>query len=82
MATESLPKALGVVSLRVDRVYGNLVAYPVCERAKALAAIAGTKTLTMDAIAKIPLLGFDVEFVEGSAKAMNEVLNERLGLKA
>lgn len=68
----------GRVVFRVDRVYGNLVVYPACENSRILASIAGTKTLTLEALAKIALLGFDIAFAPGSEVALNHQLNELL----
>jgi len=54
-----LPK-LGAIKIRVDRVYGNLVTYPVCERAKLIAELAGTKTLTHASLCLAERLGFEI----------------------
>lgn len=54
-----LPK-LGKIEIRVDRVYGNLVTYPVCARAQLLAEIAGTKTLKHETLALAERLGFEI----------------------
>lgn len=63
MATETagipLPK-LGALKIRVDRVYGKITLYPVCERAKLIAAIAGTTTLTNTTLAYAERLGFEI----------------------
>lgn len=48
------------VTIRVDRVYGNVLMYPVCEKAHLFAAIAGTKTLSKRDIANIRALGYEV----------------------
>lgn len=47
-----------IVSIR--HVYGNETIYPVCPKAKTLAALAGTKTLTRTALAHIRALGFEI----------------------
>ena len=44
-------------------IYGKTVFYPVCEKAILFAAIAGTKTLTHDAIRQIKAIGFNVTTV-------------------
>ena len=41
-------------------VYGNTMVHPACEKAKAFANIAGTKTLTIETIHEIKNLGYDV----------------------
>jgi len=41
-------------------VYGNTMVYPACDKAKAFANIAGTKTLTFETIAEIKNLGYDI----------------------
>ena len=41
--------------------YGAAVFHPVCQTAKAFAAIAKTKTLTPDALALIKGMGYEIE---------------------
>ena len=41
-------------------VYGNTMVYPACDKAKAFANIARTKTLTFETIQEIKNLGYDV----------------------
>jgi hypothetical protein len=48
------------VTVQIKQVYGKQAIYPVCEKAKIFAALAGTTTLTVQAIAQIKLLGYDV----------------------
>lgn len=61
MATNAAPfPPLGKIKIRVDRVYGNITVYPVCERAKLIAAIAGTKTLTAGTLGLAERLGFEI----------------------
>ena len=48
------------ITIRVDRVYGNITLYPVCERAKLLAEIAGTKTLTNKTLGLAERMGFQI----------------------
>lgn len=69
MATAPLPK-LGSLVVRVDRVYGNLVTYPVCERAKLIAEIAGSKTLTHATLCYAERLGFEIVPVDALAKEL------------
>lgn len=76
MATDSkapLPR-LGKIEIRVDSVYGNLVVYPVCERAKLIAELAGTKTLTHASLCLAERLGFDIVAVDTSAERLAKVL--------
>lgn len=42
-------------------VYGNRTYYPICEKAKVFACIAGTKTLTIHALRLIGQLGYTVD---------------------
>ena len=49
------------ITIKVREVYGQWRAYPVCEKAKALARLAGTKTLTEEAIKEAKLLGFSIQ---------------------
>lgn len=42
-------------------VYGVTKVYPVCERAKLFADLAGTKTLTDHALRTIQRLGYSIE---------------------
>lgn len=48
------------ITVQIKNVYGNETIYPVCEKARLFAALAGTKTLTLVAIAQIKLLGYDI----------------------
>ena len=41
--------------------YGNTLCYPVDDNAKRFASIAGTRTLTPEAIRQIQALGFELE---------------------
>jgi len=50
-----------VIQVRFDRVYGNVLCYPVNDAAKNLAAIAGTKTLSPDCLKRARALGLVVE---------------------
>jgi hypothetical protein len=49
------------IQIEVKEVYGNKTVYPVCETAKAFAALARTKTLTFDAIKIIKGMGYEIE---------------------
>jgi hypothetical protein len=48
---------LEITLLRKDQ-YGKAVYYPVCDKAKVFAQIAGTKTLTSDTVRRIKELGY------------------------
>jgi hypothetical protein len=51
------------IHVRVMDVYGRRVAYPVCDKAKVFAAIAGTTSLTETTLKCIRKLGFDIHVV-------------------
>jgi hypothetical protein len=46
------------ITVKIKQVYGNTVAYPVCEQSRLLAQLAGTTTLTIQALKTIKALGF------------------------
>ena len=48
------------IEVEVKDVYGVLKYYPLCEKAQLFADIAGTKTLTLQAIKKIEALGYSI----------------------
>lgn len=48
------------IKVQVRSVYGNEVIYPICEKAKLFARLAGTKTLTWQAVQTIKALGYTV----------------------
>ena len=48
------------ITVEVRDVYGQVKFYPTCDSAKLFADIAGTKTLTADALKKIEDLGYAV----------------------
>jgi len=49
-----------VIKVEVKDVYGTLKYYPLCEKSQLFADIAGTKTLTLQAIKKIEALGYSI----------------------
>jgi len=51
------------IHVRVMDVYGRRVVYPVCDKAKVFAAIAGTTSLTETTLRCIRKLGFDIHVV-------------------
>lgn len=48
------------ITVRITNVYGNRCVYPVCEVARKLADLIGTKTFTERAIAQIKSLGYNI----------------------
>lgn len=48
------------ITVEIKNVYGNEMIYPVCAIAEGLAKLAGTKTLTRDAIKTIKELGYKI----------------------
>lgn len=59
------------IEVIIEPQYGKWVYYPSCEKAKAFAAIAGTKTLTEPTLAQIKKLGYEIK---ASAKSVNELI--------
>tara|TARA_R100001443_G_scaffold108702_3_gene119522 strand:- start:8058 stop:8258 length:201 start_codon:yes stop_codon:yes gene_type:complete len=55
------------IVITVKTVYGVETVYPVCEDAKLFAAIAGTKTLTLDTLEKAKALGYEL-IIENHSK--------------
>lgn len=51
------------IEIEIKDVYGNKTFYPVCEKSKLFASIAGTITLTQGTLALIEQLGYDVKVV-------------------
>lgn len=48
------------ITVQVRKVYGVPQVYPVCDQAKLLAAIAGTKTLKHETLAYAERMGFSI----------------------
>lgn len=48
------------IHITVKQNYGNFTIYPNCEVSKIFASIAGTKTLTFQALKNIKALGYEV----------------------
>ena len=61
-----------VIEVIIEPKYGKWVYYPLCDKAKAFAAIAGTKTLTDDTLVQIKKLGYEIK---ASAKSLNELVS-------
>jgi hypothetical protein len=53
-----------IVEITLKSVYGETKAYPINEAAKIFADLAGTKTLTMQALRKIRDLGYEIKCVD------------------
>ena len=51
------------IQIEMKEVYGETKVYPVCEKAKLFARIAGTKTLTRPVLEDIARLGYQVELM-------------------
>lgn len=49
------------ITVDVRNVYGNTLYYPMCDDAKTLAKLAGTNTLTPNAVRLIKSLGYTVQ---------------------
>jgi hypothetical protein len=49
------------ITVEIKTVYGNKFIYPICDKAKNLAALAGTKTLTDNSINVIKKLGYEIK---------------------
>jgi len=49
------------IQVRIKNVYWKETIYPVCEKAKLFASLAGTTTLTREACALVKKLGYDFE---------------------
>ena len=49
------------IAVKVKNIYGNEVIYPACPQSALLAELAGTKTLTTQAIALIKKMGYEIE---------------------
>jgi len=48
------------IIIQVKSNYGALTAYPICPTSKAFAEIAGTKTLTTQALQIIERMGYEI----------------------
>jgi hypothetical protein len=51
---------MNTLTVEMRNNYGAIAYYPVCDKAKALATIANTKTLTPKALQQCKALGFKV----------------------
>lgn len=60
----------GPVLIEVRHVYGVPTAYPACPTSALLAKLAGTKTLTAEALSVIRALGYQVTVKQPDAAAL------------
>lgn len=51
------------IVLRVANNYGTEVFYPACRLSQLFADIAGTKTLTGQNVARILVMGFEIDYI-------------------
>jgi hypothetical protein len=49
-----------VIKVQIKNVYGNETVYPACPNAVRFAKLAGTRTLTTDALRLIAGLGYEI----------------------
>jgi hypothetical protein len=49
------------ITVEIKTVYGNKTVYPICDKAFALCALTGNRTLTPDAIDLIKKLGYAIK---------------------
>lgn len=66
-------------TITVTRVmlYGNEVFRPVCNKARVMAEIAGTKTLTYPVLKQLPKLGFRIIVLgDGGAERAQQEFNQ------
>ena len=62
------------IEVIIEPQYGRWVYYPVCDDAKAFAAIAGTKTLTEPTLVQIKKLGYEIKASAKSLDALTQSL--------
>ena len=63
------------IVVQMREAYGTVMYYPVSESAKALARIAGTKTLTAQALSEASTLGLNVSMVVSIGNEVFPVVN-------
>lgn len=63
------------VVVQMRELYGTVMYYPVSDTAKALARIAGTKTLTAQALSEASTLGLNVSVVVSIGNEVFPVVN-------
>lgn len=62
------------IEVIIEPKYGRWVYYPLCDSAKAFAAIAGTKTLTDETLTQIKKLGYEIKASAKSIEALTQSL--------
>jgi hypothetical protein len=63
------------ITVTLKSVFGNEAIYPADEHARTFCRIAGTKTLTPDALRLIRSLGYEIVFNNPRADELAEKLN-------
>lgn len=63
------------IKIRIKTVYGNKVYVPANRDAQLLADIAGTKTLTLNALKNCKELGFDIAYTQDDIEELEALLN-------
>ena len=56
------------IQITLKNVYGTEQAYPVCDKAKVFAEIAGSKTLQPRTLRQIIRLGYEIEVVANTGR--------------
>lgn len=63
----------GKIVVEMKQQGGGICVYPVCERARAIALISGHKTLTLETLRLVKVLGFEVTYkAEEPAQELHE----------
>ena len=63
------------ILVQIKSVYGEEKIYPICDKAHAFAAIAGTKTLTAQTLRQVKALGYAIKVSRGAAILAEATLN-------
>lgn len=63
------------IIVRIKNVYGEEKVYPVCEKARLFASIAGTRTLTPVTLHEVRKLGYTITVSHGATLAAECALN-------
>lgn len=58
------------IQIEIRNVFGNETVYPICAHAKFLAAMAGTRTLTVEKLRLIQANGYKVEVVSNVGRLL------------